>query len=89
MLVKRKKVMSMYTKGDWKYDSKSIVACSRIIARVGKVGQMNDDEDDANAQLIAVSPKMVEWIGKIEKQNFVVFPEDKKRAREIIQTLDL
>ena len=43
--------------------------------------------NDADAHLIAQSPRMAELIVKIAKQNFVVFPEDKREAIRIIQTL--
>jgi len=35
------------------------------------------------------APRMAEWIAKVTKQGFTTFPEDRKVAREIIQTLDL
>lgn len=75
-----------FTKGEWTVKqlpiSKEVyVACGTELIAGGLT--------EANAQLIAKSPRMAEWIAKISKQNFVTFPEDRAVAKEILQTLDL
>ena len=47
-----------YTKGEWEYDGKSIICNNKMLAVLGKVGQITSDEDDANANLIASAPIM-------------------------------
>ncbi len=87
-----------YTKGDW-----NIKALERghedrikIASDVTEDGRFElvcfvhgARNREANANLIAQSPRMAEWIAKVAKQGFVTFPEDRKVAKEIIQTLDL
>ena len=87
-----------YTKGKWtileletgqedRVKIVSDVAENGYFPMVCFVHGMGDRE--ANAHLIAQSPRMAEWITKVAKQGFTTFPEDRKVAREIIQTLDL
>ena len=45
-------------------------------------------EYEANARLIAQSPRMAEWIAKVARQDFVVFPEDKSATKEIMAYKD-
>lgn len=80
-----------YTKGEWEVEDwghNKVVT----IPETGKeicVISKHYDNYEANAHLIAKSPQMAEWIVKVARQDFVVFPEDKRAAKEIIQTLDL
>ena len=45
------------------------------------------ENKEANAHLIVQSPRMAEWIAKVAQQDFVVFPEDKTLAKEILEGL--
>jgi hypothetical protein len=53
-----------YTKGQWEIKSQEIVSGNKIIATVS----MNQDEFKANANLIASSPRMFEFIQLQAKQ---------------------
>ncbi|KKN76934.1 hypothetical protein LCGC14_0365860 [marine sediment metagenome] len=78
--------MNNYTKGEWYtvYDREN--DSYHIYARQEKVSDIwiTEIEDEANARLIAQSPRMAEWIAKVAKQGFTTFPEDRKVARELI-----
>ena len=88
-----------YTKGKWearKLFDKRLESAYAIGAKapaydvdVALIQQYDIDptEVEANAHLIAQSPRMAEWIAKVAKQDFVTFPEDRTKAREILQTL--
>lgn len=79
-----------YTKGEWKTEnstgfSPNVSTDTAFICAVEP--KSTPDETQANAQLIAQSPRMAEWISKVAKQGFVTFPEDRKSAIKIMQAI--
>lgn len=78
-----------YTKGNaWEKHGNKVEVFERgIICECPSPQNGGVVEFVANAHLIAQSPRMAKWITKVSKQNFVVFPEDKRRCKEIIQML--
>ena len=82
-----------YTKGEWKatYDGDTYYIVtpdkpSRPYKAIAKISK-NNKEREADAQLIALSPRMAEWIGLIIKQGGWVFQKDLDEAKEIVQAL--
>ena len=72
-----------YTKGKWKVNipMATIATYDTIIAKV-IVTKGNVNEMKANANLIAASPRMIEFIQNLARQG-------NKEASDFIQTLDL
>ena len=90
----------MFTQGEWTRGShndepfarsefKIFRDDGRCIVEIKREGFMPIEEAEADAYLIAQSPRMAEWIAKVARQDFTTFPEDRVVAKEIIQTLDL
>lgn len=95
--------MLNYTKGEWKTQqgSEHTEGECCIISELGyfggllnirTIGKVFDyagtQESKANAQLIAQSPRMAEFIEKVVKQNGWLNQADFLEAKAIIQTLD-
>ena len=85
----------MITKGEWRAEAHGIIVDEegRQIAsvsphRMSAKLPYGEEQGEANAQLIALSPRMAEWLAKVAKQDFVVFPEDKTMAKEILNSLE-
>ena len=82
-----------FTKGEWK-NIKMTNGTNRVLVDGGTQSTSDDEQiceyitNEANAHLIAKSPRMAEWIAKVAKQGFVVFPEDKKKANEILKEIN-
>ena len=77
-----------YTQGKWEVEHRQVIVHNRgVIANLPLPTSGGVFEYEANAHLIAQSPRMAKWITKVASQDFVVFPEDKTVAKEIIQTL--
>ena len=85
-----------YTKGEWEYDGKSIICNNKMIAVLGKVGQITSDEDDANANLIASAPNMhkelesgKEWLSKFVMRFYIAAETPTyERMKPLYQELD-
>ncbi len=92
-----------YTKGDWQIheqanweqgdnvlvESIQLDPQDGVHKRTTPIATMTFFNPEANAHLIAQSPRMAEWIVKVAGQGFITFPEDRIVANEIIQTFDL
>ena len=85
----------MYTEGGWKWEweqgqpvvrkKDGLDLIATVYPKIGKRLFAPIDEAKANAHLIAQSPRMAEWIAKVARQDFVVFPEDRNTARELLE----
>lgn len=72
-----------YTKGKWTVSGNSIVARQGgYVIELAKLTPFHQGESEANAHLIASSPRMIEFIQKLAR-------EGNKEASDFIQTLDL
>ncbi len=84
----------MYTKGKWKVDSSTATIrirdsrgfCIATLYHSGTLSPAFIKQNKADAQLIAQSPRMAEWIAKIITQG-VLFPEDRAEAKEILKAI--
>ena len=74
--------MNDYIEGEWRVGTKSYMKGQVFIECDGKAIALTDE---ANANLIAQSPRMAEWIGLIVKQGGWVYQKDLDEAKEIIR----
>lgn len=80
----------MYTKGEW-ISKGLIIQCNpngSVIATANRF-PFEEGEGEANAHLIAASPRMATFIQRIMKQDGWLNQADLAEAKEIIETLDL
>lgn len=86
-----------YTKGEWKvtkwtghndiHVSVNEGSYMRFVCNCGNPladSLPTNPDAEANANLIAASPHMVELILKVVRQNYVFFPEDREEAKTIL-----
>ena len=83
-----------YTKGEWEVAQDGMVIAkhddqiSTCIADCYSNTMIKKAKNwQANAHLIAKSPRMIELIRKLAIQKFVFFPEDRVEATKIIDSL--
>jgi len=87
-----------YTKGEWKQGSHGDEPYTRLLLKIyaqdgRELAEAKQDrmlsfqEAEANARLIALSPRMATFIQRIVKQDGWLYPADVTAAKEILRTL--
>ncbi len=84
------------TRGEWEAietpsnDTSYAISCPGYDVDIAYIARydINPPEVRANAHLIAAAPQMYEWIAKVASQDFIVFPEDKRTAKETLAKVE-